>query len=419
MLAIPSRYFKVHLAKAIGIASTGGGIGGFVLPPLIEYIAEIYGLSGTFLLLSGFVLNLCVFTCMIIDPADYHPTSDANNENKRGGQKNGEINDAIEMNEQVYLENECKNGHTVPHPDAKDNRQIWHAEKSKGFVNKAMELDEVYRSSESFDSDFNQHISNESKVPQTKNTETLEENRHNNVNDGERRLKSIRCCVIPLPKKPIKTFLKEDFAIIKNKYCLSIGFAYIPLKISLSLSSIVFPDIAVGLGFSLAQGAMLISIIASMDILSRLINGFFLDTKLVSFGFTFGCPLFCLGLCLISMGILEKTASYASMAIVSAVFGFMYGMTLLHFPVTTDHYLGSKNVPTVLSFASFLVILPTFASSPLIDYFLKHFGQYANILYINGALYILSSIFWLVTGVKETRLRNTLKDSNLKTDNSV
>ncbi|KAG1686702.1 Monocarboxylate transporter 9 [Nymphon striatum] len=407
MISIPSRFFKANLGKATGFAITGSGIGGFVFPPLIKYIEDIYGLSGTFLLLSGVVLHLYVFASLIIEPPDRHLAPNPGHETDN--EANQEVQATFEMDENVSCKSKSENLSIIS-----DNKlQKLDDEKCEGFLNKALEIDEVQVPRDS----ANNHTLSESGLPSAAISNTQENTSKVKSEDRTMWSRMKCCCAMPFHKKSLKNFFKENLSVMRNKYCIAIGFSYLPLKLSLSLSSITFPDIAVGLGFSLTQGAMLISIIASMDILSRVVNGFFLDTKLVSLGFTFGFPLLCLGICIISVGFLEKTASYVSMAGISAVFGFSYGMALLHFPMTAAHYLGMKNVPTVMSFASLLAILPTFASSPLIDYFLKHYGQYANMLYIDGVIYILASIFWIVTGVKETRLRCSQKDSNSKMDN--
>ncbi|GFQ71328.1 uncharacterized protein TNCT_142201 [Trichonephila clavata] len=52
-----SNHFEDHIDKAIGIASSGGSLGAFVLPILVDKIIVEYGTSGMFMILSGVILN--------------------------------------------------------------------------------------------------------------------------------------------------------------------------------------------------------------------------------------------------------------------------------------------------------------------------------------------------------------------------
>ncbi|XP_023227633.1 monocarboxylate transporter 12-B-like isoform X2 [Centruroides sculpturatus] len=56
-LIITCQYFKKYKTIAIGVLYAGTATGSFILPPLIEYLLKIYGLRGTFLILSGICLQ--------------------------------------------------------------------------------------------------------------------------------------------------------------------------------------------------------------------------------------------------------------------------------------------------------------------------------------------------------------------------
>lgn len=54
-------YFEKKRAFATGIAVCGSGMGTFALAPFTEYLVESYGWKGSMLIISGLVLNCCVF----------------------------------------------------------------------------------------------------------------------------------------------------------------------------------------------------------------------------------------------------------------------------------------------------------------------------------------------------------------------
>ncbi|XP_067119571.1 monocarboxylate transporter 12-like isoform X1 [Centruroides vittatus] len=56
-IIITCQYFKKYKTIAIGVLYAGTATGSFILPPLIEYLLKIYGLRGTFLILSGICLQ--------------------------------------------------------------------------------------------------------------------------------------------------------------------------------------------------------------------------------------------------------------------------------------------------------------------------------------------------------------------------
>ena len=58
-------YFDKHESKAMALVLTGYSIGLFVWPPLVTVLFNYYGRSGTFMLLAGFMLQMCVFGALL------------------------------------------------------------------------------------------------------------------------------------------------------------------------------------------------------------------------------------------------------------------------------------------------------------------------------------------------------------------
>ncbi|XP_060790817.1 monocarboxylate transporter 12-B-like [Neoarius graeffei] len=59
-VAMVDTYFNKRKALAYGIAMSGRGIGIFILPPLLQYLINLYSWRGALLILGGLVSNLCV-----------------------------------------------------------------------------------------------------------------------------------------------------------------------------------------------------------------------------------------------------------------------------------------------------------------------------------------------------------------------
>ena len=73
------RCFKTKRVLANGIATSGTGFGMLVMGPFIQWLLWFYGLTGTFLILSGITLNGIVFGFLIPQslPDDEEPTEEA------------------------------------------------------------------------------------------------------------------------------------------------------------------------------------------------------------------------------------------------------------------------------------------------------------------------------------------------------
>ncbi|XP_064078028.1 uncharacterized protein LOC135195618 [Macrobrachium nipponense] len=68
---IVSLYFEKRRALASAICVSGNALGGFFLPPLVDYLMEEYGLRGTMLILAAMQLHICA-ACMLYRPIRLH-----------------------------------------------------------------------------------------------------------------------------------------------------------------------------------------------------------------------------------------------------------------------------------------------------------------------------------------------------------
>ena len=59
-MTVAADHFDRWRGVAIGIATSGAGLGTFIYPYIIDAMTEIYGWRGSLMILSGMSLNLCV-----------------------------------------------------------------------------------------------------------------------------------------------------------------------------------------------------------------------------------------------------------------------------------------------------------------------------------------------------------------------
>ncbi|KAK4314823.1 hypothetical protein Pmani_013916 [Petrolisthes manimaculis] len=70
-ILIVSLYFEKRRAFASAICVAGNALGGFILPPLVDYLLGAYGLKGCFLILAGLQLHICAAS-MLYRPILHH-----------------------------------------------------------------------------------------------------------------------------------------------------------------------------------------------------------------------------------------------------------------------------------------------------------------------------------------------------------
>lgn len=65
-----NQYFDKKRSTASGLSFSGACVGSFILPPIVEVLLNKYGLSGTYLFLSGFILN-CVPAALLLKKPNF------------------------------------------------------------------------------------------------------------------------------------------------------------------------------------------------------------------------------------------------------------------------------------------------------------------------------------------------------------
>ena len=65
------RCFVKYRGFANGVSLSGSGLGSIVMPPLMMYTLDTYGLEGTLLIMAGIAMNICV-AAMLFRPAKFY-----------------------------------------------------------------------------------------------------------------------------------------------------------------------------------------------------------------------------------------------------------------------------------------------------------------------------------------------------------
>ncbi|CAL1543604.1 unnamed protein product, partial [Lymnaea stagnalis] len=72
-LLMIGKYFRKYRSLATGIGLAGASVGQFVMPPVIEYLLETYGLGGTLLIISAMYFHACISGALFRPIEQYGP----------------------------------------------------------------------------------------------------------------------------------------------------------------------------------------------------------------------------------------------------------------------------------------------------------------------------------------------------------
>ncbi|XP_062611115.1 monocarboxylate transporter 12-like [Saccostrea cucullata] len=67
-LVMPGLYFEKKLPLALGLSSSGSGLGSFIFPNLMRFLLDEYSVGGCLLIMGGIMLHVCPFALL------YRPT---------------------------------------------------------------------------------------------------------------------------------------------------------------------------------------------------------------------------------------------------------------------------------------------------------------------------------------------------------
>lgn len=104
-----NQYFVKYRASAMGIAFSGGSISSFVVPIVMEWLLDNYGLRGSFLLLGGLAMNTLVASALIRPPPWLKKTPATSLKLKEDSEaKDSGVSTSGEVKGQITLTVECE-----------------------------------------------------------------------------------------------------------------------------------------------------------------------------------------------------------------------------------------------------------------------------------------------------------------------
>lgn len=421
---VVNQYFKKYRSTASGIALSGACVGSVCFSFLIEALREAYGLQGTFLILSGVILNVLPAAILLRPPSWIKNGS--NSEIKKVPVEKvqklslqiGIPEDYIKSNQQkkmsctslkpyLYEKNEILNIHTLPtkaHSIANlvtslDNKLSKTEKEGYDNIAFAMEMERNPRSLAekrlSIQNVF--ATSKESlyeKVPSIYNLhqESLKEENLKEDSSEKNNAKVEETAKSQSIVESIKTIARLYTNPVYVLICVCMS-TYVLIFIPI-MTSIV--DYSKDKGLPETIGKYLIHSMAVGDIIGRLCFGWVTDKEFLSIPRFMTLTLVLEGICILMF---PFSSSLAAFMILLALYSMTCGSMLVRLPVLVLKHVKKDEHSVAMGCYGFVSGLVPLGIPSLIGFFRDDIGSYDGMFYLMGSLCVFSGGFWLLEPV--------------------
>ncbi|GIY73601.1 MFS domain-containing protein [Caerostris darwini] len=446
---IVNLYFKKHVTKAYGLTYAGSSLSGFVLPPIAEILLEKYGISGTFLILSGIVLHGFAAAILLKKPK-FEISSDTSDKRRIFN-----IQSDTEVNSSSKLSLDQKSHHDLPmqvnrSDYFKKDKYMLSSDQSKHDSNSDIKLKVSHSSENGTKSEKDEYkvqenslknptvtLSTTRQVDLTTGGLTLNSKQNNveNLKSNSIRLLNIRSLPDDISKCTDKEhcninknseiliskqetdhscteFLQEkiekdasetssiaeemsclyDLSIFKDPLylCLCIGEAFASFLFVVTPTILV--DYGLDIGISIKSSTYLLMCFSVSDMTGSIVLGWIIDTGILSkTNFSSLCFLVSAG----SFVILVTSSSFLQMMVGVILEGVSLGALGPIFPGIIADYIEKGKQTVAISSIGFLFVPLSFTPSPLIGFFRDGIGSYSYMFYLMCAISICCSVLFL------------------------
>ncbi|CAG5124020.1 unnamed protein product [Candidula unifasciata] len=347
-VVILNLYFDKHRSLANGLGLSGIGMGSLWTIPLVQYLFDEYGFTGTFMILSALLLH-GLLIAMLYRPLRLHYQFMT----AKLIQLLGDI---------VAASKEDVSGKSS--------------------------------SSSSSDDDADTFILNKEESTQSESNATGESVEIEKKDNSEGCLRSSLKICFPVEFKregEKKTSDIYHWDLIKNIpfmiFC-SNGLLYL---LAVKIAFLFLPAIALSKGFSKQQAAIILTIIGGTDTFARIFTGFLMDLKPLRRyrQYFFTCLLYLLAADTLMIPILP---SFTSVSIVCAIYGFLTGAFMAQRMVFLVDIVGREKVASALGIQRVFQGVGTLVGPPIAGALRDALGNYDSSFYLGGGSMLGSAL---------------------------
>lgn len=348
-VVIVGMYFNKRRGLAVGIATAGVGIGTFAVPPFIEVVFSYYGHFGSFLILTGYCLNIMVCGALF-RPLVLQKRYLAFTKNKK--LKKTKDGDA----------EPCLNNQKRTHDEQKDGTTD--SEKPNG-------------------------------ISRTPNSIERKQSKVSLLRYVINRRKSSVAKAIPKDKKKGKILeikLLKDFRFFS--YCI----AMFLFTIAFQSAFVFLPSYGKQIGLSDMEGAYVLSVAGVLDTVGRIASGAILELKWIKpyRMFAYNSIMFFL---VVTCILIPFTRSFLQLAIVAAGYGMLTGSYVSQKSVIIVDLLGPEKLNNSFGLLICFQGVGMLIGPPIAGIFKDRLGQVDEAFYFGGSSIMLGALLLTLSNV--------------------
>ncbi|XP_062605398.1 monocarboxylate transporter 5-like [Saccostrea cucullata] len=351
---MPGLYFEKKLPLALGLSSSGSGLGSFIFPNLMRFLLDEYSVGGCLLIMGGIMLHVCPFALLYRPTLYWERKGYTPNKPKHFRSEKNYVEHA---DDEKFQDEECSALLLIQ----KGEKDV---EKS-GSILKSASVSGIYKTKSlpSLSIIPNKHSItssiSESNISSTKNVSNSEISK----NKCKPSIKS-KGYVQKLEKTPI-----IDWAMLKNPLFI---FTNIGIVLAIFAHHNVFnfiPSLADELGFLESEGALCVSIVGVTDLIGRVSGGIIGNA---CFKRRIKLYIICLLVFSTCLMIVVHITYFYVFIVFCGVLGFTTGGYIGVQLATIADELGRENLSTawgyIAFFSSFSILINPVLSGAIKDY---------------------------------------------------
>ncbi|CAC5375664.1 SLC16A14 [Mytilus coruscus] len=364
-VVIVSAYFHKKLGTAIGLGTSGVGLGTFAIPLLLEVSFTYYGYLGALIMAAAASLQIIVCGALM-RPVSLHRRITEFNNRKRHDRKS--VNSVSDNQNRII---------SVTGPSAKAELTP-DSSRQHAYVRKPQLPNDV-----------------DIVISVSKNKRKMTS--RNSVVSLIRRASSVFLFQRDSSKTKTKTKL-FDLSLLKDlRYC---AFCVAILLFTLAFSSgmVFLPAFALQIGTSEFEAAYTVVVTGVSDGIGRLFAGFLFDRKFMK-----PYRIYIYNVLIIFMGVVSLTipslTTFSQLALACAIYGSTIGMYVSQKSVIIVDLLGIENLSKSFGIVLFFQGIGVFIGPPLSGLLKDLNGKYDYAFYFGGSAVLLGSCILLVSNV--------------------
>ncbi|XP_012539288.1 monocarboxylate transporter 4 isoform X2 [Monomorium pharaonis] len=452
---IVTQYFVKLRGVANGLCISGSAIGTIVLPPLLQYLLDLYGYRGAVLIMGAITLNTLVCG-LLYHPVEQHMkvvpldegidnealTLDESVGGKQESEKTGDdakvfgndepIRRFSEFSHNVVLESitekasrepekkpDCKVNDTVlrlRHDVVKDNKESLRMQEETPNTNEfhmsirpslAKEDDDgsncntpslSRQGSTITEKDDKSQLDSLSRVGENQKEESrmrsVEELKRDNVRSAKTQEKHDKSEKAPF----------FDLSVLRDPIYLVILISNSTSAISNTNFMILLPSYAIAEGFDKNSSALLLSIVSALDLVGRIGGASLSDIDFMPKYYYFVVGLGTSG---IALALLPMATSYTMLSFFCGLFGLSSGMYIGITTVILADMLGTEKLSSSYGISLFVNGVLQLVGPPVCGVIFENVLSYKPIFLAFGIILILGTALWAVVPLIN---RNNKKD---------